>query len=416
MRSHLTAFGVGAGLSLLAAGAFALIAPQVIRAKRGADGDHIVNISHGDSGSFQFKTGDRNISAEWKGDFDFAADGRSLNSLQGRLEVVSKEGGVDWKAVFEPKDGVIAARVFKDDEALDAGEAADRKAADLSQLFARTSGVGAKDRVAALIAAGGKARAIEEISALIGEHAVGAYIEALAEATALSDDDVRAITGRVKGLESDYAKRKALAALLVSQELSDAAIAEIVEAAKSIEGDHELRLIIEELADGDLGGNAFSAATALVAEIDGDHEVRLAVSALLGNAALKAGDAARLLEIAAASIDGDHEMRLVVEEAESRLAEPAVAAAVMTAIGAIESAHEKRHAIEGAAAALDDEGPWVALIGLTTTVNGDHDRRLAIEALNSEAPETDEIRAALRKAAESIGSDHDRRLALEALE
>ena len=416
MRSHYAAFGVGAGLSLLAAGAFALIAPQVIRAERDADGDHIVNISHGDSGSFQFKTGNRNISAEWKGDFVFAADGRTLASLQRRLEVASKEDGVDWKAIFEPMDGVIAARVFKDHEALDPGEAADRKAADLLQLFARSSGVGAKDRVAALIAAGGTARALDEIGALVGEQAVGAYVEALAEATTLSDEDVRAIAGRAKGLESDYAKRKALAALLVSQELSDAAITEIVEAAKSIEGDHELRLIVEDLADGELSGNVFSAATALVAEIDGDHEVRLAVSALFENAALGAGDAARLFEIAAASIDGDHEMRLVVEAAEGHLKEPAVAKAALAAIAAIEGAHEKRLAIESAASAFDDQGPWPALIGLAATVAGDHDRRLAIEALKGEAPETDEIRAALRKAAESISSDHDRQLALEALE
>lgn len=416
MRSHYAAFGVGAGLSLLAAGVFALIAPRVIQAEQDADGVHVVNIHEGDSGSFQLKDDDRNISAEWKGEFAFAADGRALASLKRRLEITSKEGGVVRKAVFTSEDDAIAVKAYKDDQALDPGEAADREAADLLQLFARASGVGAKDRVAAMIAAGGKARVLEEISALVGEHAVGAYVEALAEATALSDDDVRAIASRAKALESDYAKRKALAALLVSQELSDAAVAEIVEAAKSIEGDHELRLIVEDLADGELSGNAFAAATALVEEIDGDHEVRLAASALLESAALGAGDAARLLEIAAAAIDGDHEMRLVVEAAESRLKEPAVASAALAAIAAIEGAHEKRLAMEGAAAAFDDAGPWPALIGMAASVGGDHDRRLAIEALAAEAPKTDEIRAALRKAADSIGSDHDRQLALEAVE
>ncbi len=416
MRSHLAAFGVGAGLSLLAAGAFALIAPQVMRAERDADGDHIVNIDHGDSGSFQFKDDDRNISAEWKGDFAFAADGRALASLERRLEVTSKEGVVVRKAVFTSNDGAIAVRAYRDDQALDSGDEADREAADLLQLLARSSGVGAKNRVAAMMAVGGTARVLEEIDALAGEHAVGAYVEALAEATALSNEEVQAIADRVKRLESDYAKRKALAALLVSQTLSDAAVANIVEAAKSIEGDHELRLIVDDLADGDLSGKAFAAATALVAEIDGDHEVRLAASALFGSAALGAVDAARLLEIAANSIDGDHEMRLVVEAAEGRLKEPAVAAAALQAIAAIESAHEKRLAIESAAGAFADSGPWLALIDIAATVGGDHDRRMVIEALTGEAPKTDEIRAALRKAAETIGSDQDRRLALEAVE
>ena len=40
MRSHLTAFGVGAGLSLLAAGAFALIAPKIARGVDDGDGGH----------------------------------------------------------------------------------------------------------------------------------------------------------------------------------------------------------------------------------------------------------------------------------------------------------------------------------------------------------------------------------------
>jgi hypothetical protein len=74
-------------------------------------------------------------------------------------------------------------------------------------------------------------------------------------------------------------------------------------------------------------------------------------------------------------------------------------------------------AIEEFAGALDGPSPhWIALIGAAAAVGGDHERRLAIEAIKSDAPETDEIRAALRKAAESIDSDHERRLALEAVE
>lgn len=417
MRSHLTAFGVGAGVSLLAAGVFALIAPRFADIEHDGDGVHIVNIGDGDSGSFHLKDKALNVSAEWKGDFTFAADGRSLTALKGRLEIKSVENGKTRTAVFENRpDGIVA--TAKLDDVKEPGQAeADRAAADLLQLFARSSGVNAEDRVKAMMASGGKERVLEEIGQLVGSHAVGAYVEALAGAATLTDGDVRQLAARVKGLESDYAKRTALAALLQSPSLGDAAIADILDAARMIEGDHELRLIVEELADQEMNERNFSVATALIAEIDGDHEVRLALSALLESTKVGNADAARALAAAAKSIEGDHELRLAVEAAGERVKDKDVGSSALAAIAAIEGAHERRLAIENLGGALDDASPhWLALIDLIKGVDSDYERRLAIQTIRSDAPETDKIRAALRKAAEEIGSDHERALALQAIE
>ncbi len=417
MRSHLTAFGVGAALSLVAAGAFALIAPRIAAADDDGDGVRIINTGDGGSGSFHLKDDALNIAAEWKRDFSFAADGRSLTALDGKLEVVSKENGVERKAVFAVKSGAIAASFFRDDAAVPAGPDADREAGDLLQLFARSSGVNADSRVKALIAAGGKAAVMDEIGKLVGDHAAGAYIEALAGAAALTDDDVRVLAERVIGLDSDYAKRTALAALLDTRTLSEAATRSILDAAKTIEGDHELRLIVDDLAGKEMSARNFSVAATLIGEIEGDHEVRLAVGALLENEGLADADAARAIDAAAAAIEGDHELRLVIDAADDRLRGDDVGAAGLRAIDRIDGAHERRLAIESFAGALDENAVhWLALIEAAKAVDSDHERRLTLEAIGSEAPRTDEIRAALRKTAQTIESDHDRRLALEALE
>lgn len=417
MRSHLTAFGVGAGLSLLAAGAFVMIAPKFAAYDEDSDGVHIVDNDGGERGSFHLKDKTVNLTADWSGVFAFAADGRSLTLLDGMLVVRLKEKGGERKAVFERKDGAIAANVFRGDKAVAAGEEADAVAGDLLQLFARSSGVGAGERVAAMIEAGGKERVMEEIGLLSGGHAVGAYVEALAEAASLDDADVVSIADRIRKIESDYAKRMAIIALLREPEIGEGALNELIDAARTIEGDHELRLIVQDIAEKDLSERNFDVAAKLVESIKGAHEVRLAVSALLESESLGDAEAARALDIAAKSIEGDYELRLAIEAAGARLASKDVGAAAIRAIPAISGSHDSRLAIEALAAEFDEASPhWLALIDAVSAIDGDHERRLALESLAGEAPETEEIRAALRRAAEAIGSEHDRRLVLEALQ
>ena len=415
MRSHLTAFSVGAGLSLLVAGAFALIAPK-IAADRG-EGVHIVNIGDGDRGSFHLKDDGLDVAAEWKGEFALAADGRSLSALTDSLEVTSKRKGAVRKAVFRREGEAISATTFLDDREEAKGPQSERAAGDLLQLFARSSGVGAETRVKAMMATGGKPAVIDEIGKLEGSHAIGAYIEALAAATPLSSGDIGTLTARIKGIDSDYAKRNAIAALLTTQDLDDASIAEIIGVAKSIKGDHELRLIVEELADKPLNDRNYAVVAALIGEIEGDHEIRLAVSAMLESEGQNDANVARVLRLTADAIDADYELRLAIEAAGEHVAGAEAGAAALLAIAQIEGGHERRLAIEEVASEIDGASPhWIPLIEAAASVDGDYERRLALEAVKGDAPETDEIRAALRKAAETIGSEHERRLALEAIE
>lgn len=417
MRSHLTAFGIGAGLSLFAAGALALFAPKLANIDDEGDGIHVVNIGKGDNGSFHLKDDASDLSADWKGDFEFAADGRSLTLLKGALDITSKANGVVSRAAFKKDGAAIVTKFYRDDDLVSDAAGAPREAADLLQLFARSSGVNADGRIKALIAAGGKEAAIAEIGDLRGSHAVGSYVESLATQAALTNDDILALIERVKDLDSDYAKRSALSALLAAPEIGDPAIEAIIGVARSIEGDHEIRLIIEDIAERPMSPKSFSIASRLLDEIEGDHEVRLAVEAMLESKSISADDAARAIDIGARLIDGDYEIRLVIEAAEERMNDAAVGAAAIRALSAIESGHERRLAIEEVAGALDEASTqWPALIAAGAAVSGDHEKRLTIEAIKGEAPDTDEIRAALRKAASEIGSEHERRLALESLE
>ncbi|HNR78108.1 MAG TPA: hypothetical protein PKM48_13325, partial [Parvularculaceae bacterium] len=139
MRSHLTAFGVGAGLSLFAAGLVALVAPKIADSVSDKDGVHVVNFGRGDNGSFHLKENGLNLSVDWKGKFDFAADGRSLSSLRGKVEIVSAEKGDKRKAVFESRGEAVEVRAYRDEKEIGSADEAEAQAADLLQLFARSS-------------------------------------------------------------------------------------------------------------------------------------------------------------------------------------------------------------------------------------------------------------------------------------
>ncbi len=413
MKSHLTAFGLGAGLVLLAAGVLAVVGPRFIDVDD--DGVSVVNFEDGDSGSFQLKEGGLALAAKWKGAFAFSSDARSLTTLDRSLEVEVKDGDTIRKAVFEKANDKVAVTVSRNDEAL-SGAAADAEAAELLQLFARSSGVNAEQRLSLIIAAGGKAAAIEEIGELTSGHAAGAYIGSLAEIATLDDADIASLSPQIATQKSDYAKRRALAALLEHQKLSDAGLQQVLAAAKSISSDHEVRLIVEALAENEMSPVNAAAATGLLADIESDHEVRLAAEALIQGGALKPTDAAEAAAAALGAIEGDYEKRLVIEAAAERLDEAAMAAALIAGAGGIKGAHERRLAIEKIGENIGEaSSSWPALIALVKGVDGDHERRLSVEALASHAPKTAEARASLIEAVATIGSDHDRRLAEDAL-
>jgi hypothetical protein len=413
----MTAFGVGAGLALLAAGAFALIAPKIAKGDNFGEGVHVINIGDGDRGSFHLKDDALDIDAEWKGEFAFAADGRSLSSLKGVLDIKSKEKGVTRKVAFSNRDADISPKVYLNDKLQPDGEESEKIAADLLQLFARSSSVNADSRINALVAEGGKEAAIAEIGNLAGGHAIGAYVEALAKSTKLTPADARGLAEKINGVDSDYAKRKAVVALLKIDNLDDAAMTEILHAAKAIKGDHELRLIVEELVEKPLADAQFETVATLIKDMDGDHEVRLAVSSLIESENVSDEIAAKALRLAAESIESDYELRLAIESANNRLANGQLAAAAIAAVGAVKGAHDRRLAVEDIAGSLaKTSAHWPGLIDSVAGIDDDFERRLAIEEIASNAPADADVKSALKSAAAAIKSDHERKLALQAVE
>lgn len=416
MRSHLTAIGTGLGLAALAAIALAVAGSGkfevVDEDGDGASSLNVVSLGGDDRGTFRFRHEGLDLTAQWKGDFAFAADGRSLTSIDGDLEIEKKQGGVTRRAVYKGAGAAIDVTY-----AVDGKEAPAEGAGELLLEFARRSGVNAEARAKALIAAGGVKAALDEIDAASEGRGAGAYIEAIAREATLSESDLARLIARIAKIDGDYQKRTAIAAILKNQDVSAASSAALLEIARAIDGDHEKRLVIEALAEkeklGALGGDF---AVGLIADIDGDHEIRLATEALLDADSVGSDAAAALVTAALTAMEGDYESRLVVERAAAR-GDDAVAAAAISGLAGIEGAHEKRLAIEAIAEKLPDgSAGWPALIAAVEAISGDHDRRLAIEALYDDMPATDDLRARLKAVAEKIGSDHDRRLALDAME
>lgn len=381
-------------------------------------GFSIININDDSSGNFLVKSDDLDISAKWRGEFEFSADGRAVKRVKGRLEIERVESGKRQRAVFEGDGQSLKTAYFVEDRARAVDKSSEADIAELVLAFVRASGVNADERVADLLASGGREAVLAEIDAIVARHAAMRYLVALAEQSELSAPQIDRLAKRIETFDGDHSKRRALETLFERQKLSSPSRARLLRVAEGISGDHDLRLLLEAVASGEMTKEAIETALALLERISSDHDARLAVEALIENEAFTDQDAARLIESALARIGSDHDLRLVVEAASSRIAQSdAVAAAAIGALGEIESDHDCRLALEAVATSISRGSPrWRSLIDAVAHISADHDARLALEAIAGLMPDDASLLAAYRVRANAIGSDHDRASALAAVE
>lgn len=382
------------------------------------DGSSIRHVVNGERGEFRLKDDERILSAKWRGDFDLAATGDAIAALEDTLEIELEENGAVARAVLETKADAIETRYFLDGEEQPEGAQTDAAIAELVVAFMRASGVKAEARVEALIAAGGTNAVLAEIGDMDNDNAIQRYAVALSRQAEMSDAEVGALAQTLKTVESDGEVQQALSAIIENQTVSAEVAPLLLDAARGIEGDHDMRKLLETFAEGPLNAEAADLAIDLYARIDGDYDLRKAAEALLENDALTDAQAARILATAADRIDGDHDMRLVLSETALRFSETAAfTEAWLAGFDALQSSNEQRLSIEEAAEGDHPAAAWAALIERTEAIGSDHDRRLAMQAIAERIDASDQaLAAAYRAAAEGIGSDHDRRRALEALE
>ncbi|MEO1252036.1 MAG: hypothetical protein AAFW81_06815 [Pseudomonadota bacterium] len=345
------------------------------------DDEGVRHIVRGDTSEFSLTDGDRELRAEWRGDFKLDKTGDAIASLDDTMTIRLEEGDVEWELSFEEAGKKAKTVLRKDGEKLDDGEETTEKISEITLAFLRASAIKSNQRVERLIEIGGVEAALAEIDALDSEYALRRYAVALAEETALDTAQLTRLITAVSEIDGDHDLSEALQAVVEKQAVAKETGEAIAAAAQQIEGDYERRRLAAALAERVLTPETEHLALALISEIDSDHDMRVASVTFLKHEKLRQETAVQLLGVVAENIDSDHDLRRVLEAAAPRLSEPDM---------------------------------WTAWRGVYDAMEGDHDRRRAIEAAAEET--NGSLADELREAARMIEDDYDRERALAAID
>ena len=371
----------------------------------------------GDRGEFVLRDDDREIKAEWKGEFTLDDAGADISSLENRFELSVEQEGVNERAEYRMDDGAVRREYYVDGEEQEAGDETREKLAALFLRFLRASGIKAKQRVAVILDHGGSPAVLDEIDLIEGDHATSRYAIAFVKQADLEPAELERLAEKLKTIESDHDLSHALKVILTEEDFASETAPALIDAAKTIESDHDLRQLVEALSEKPLNDESLDLALELFERIEGDHDLRVAATAFLENEALKPPQAAKLLRAAGDQVESDHDLRLVLIEAAPFYAGDEEARdAWRAAYEELSSSHDMRLALEEIA---EGEGLGAdelrALIEAAEAIDSSHDRRLTLERIATHIDEDANLRDAYRDAANRIESEHEREKALEAI-
>ena len=375
---------------------------------------HVSNNNHG-NGTFWVKDEAIDLRASWRGAYAFNDEGDGVEFIDGRFEI-ENGGGPDVERVIFRGDGDSFRTIYSiNDQTLENNTDTAARVTKLVRFFVLESGIHANERVEMLFERGGADAVFDEIGLMTAGHAKKKYLSALAATTQLSANATKQYAEIVSDLDSGHAIRKSIAAFFEHQNsISPATRDQLLAAANNIEGDHDIRKVIETVAQIELTPTSKATVLDLMQRIEGDHDFRKAAEVIFNNDAISADDATPVLELAAKQLEGDHDKRKVVEAATALAGNSdKAAAATLLVADKIESDHARRKALQSIATALPSgSAHWLDLLTAAAAIDSDHEKRRALQVIAEHMPAGSALTKKYRAIANSIESEHERDKAL----
>ena len=347
-----------------------------------ADGKHqrSAHQTNNDHITIDHHYGDCRSVVEIRGNIDFNSDFTRIARLDRRayLSIDVRRPGTRHELNVEAGAGGAPEyqwRVNGDEVAFD--ERAQAWLDDAIEELLRSTSYKARERAAWIMDERGVEGLVDELAFLRGDHLQGHYLAVALEDRDLSQAELQTVLGAAgRHLESDHQLGKVLVATAEKYRLGEAARREFLQAATSIESDHqqstvfaaalrwddlsgaEIQQLLETAAasiesDHNMGEilrgltERYTVSSALrphflraAATIDSDHQKGMVYGALLKSGDLSSAELADVLD-AATGIESDHQLgELLQMVAQQGLSDPTLRAAFLDAARSIESDHQ----------------------------------------------------------------------------
>lgn len=335
-------------------------------------------------GSWNHKDSRGSFKSKGRIRFSDALDDIESISPGGYVEIEDRRGGAWHKAVFRSRSGELERSYSVDGAERPWDDEARAWLARFLVTLDQGSGMFADQRFPRLMAEGGPARVLREVSDLSSDYVRSVYFRKLIETGPDAPTVRRVVAQAGREIRSDYELARTLIAAAQHTPLGDAATgAAFLEAANGLESDYEhARVLLVLVERRDLAPALADGAIASAARMDSDYE----------------------------------QARLMIAMARQGHVKPPLQRSYIRATQSIESSYEKGRVLR---ALLDREslsGESVGEILLASaTISSDYERANVLVRLAGSARMGEEERAAFVESAEGVGSDYERGRALAAL-
>jgi hypothetical protein len=366
-------------------------APPITRkswsSSRSDDGTSMTIHQDGDEIMWSWSDGPHKVRVELDGRVEFSGDGMSIKSMSSDGYFVLRERTLGKTRELEIVPGRTDSLEYyysENDKPLPYGDEARRWLAELLPEMMRETGLGARERVAAIRADQGVKGVQREISAIPSDYVKRIYFEALLSGEPLRPDELQAI---------------------------------FLQAGRELESDYELAELLILYADY-TGGEAATvdAFVQAVQSIDSDYEVRRVLTALGTQEELTDTYAQAVLELAG-GMESDYEKaELLLDLAEYSRDHAPLRDLYLDAVAGMESDYEKRRVLQELLEPDLSDTVFVSkVLGIAETIGSDYERAELLVNLADPASEYDASMSSYIHAVEGIESDYEARRALSAL-
>lgn len=372
--------------------------------------------SDDDEMRIRWETDDCRVDVEIEGRIVFADDDRSIVSMERNAVFDAEEriGNDRTRVRLEGSRDGIERRFWVDGDEVAWGAPADEWLATvLPELFRHTT-LNAEARVRRFLAEGGPDRVFDEVAYLHSDHVVGTYLEHLMEMERLNEEGYARVIDFAAEIESDHGSGELLLAVVDAAGLQPAFQTPMLRAAEGIESDHQKTRVLQALLRSDLTSAQIDDVIASASTIESDHNLGMVLSEVAQSGRMAAASRPSFLR-ALETIESDHNHASVLEAfLDTGRITDAELVAVLDMTRGLDSDHARASILQRVGAEYELEGDQVtAYLQSASRLDSDHQMAATTEAIIERADFTDEHLDLVLSMASRVDSDHQRATILE---
>lgn len=259
--------------------------------------------------TIQIKNNGKDFKIEYEGDFTLSNDDKDITAISqgGFIEITKSSFGNKRRILIESdRSGNLIRKFFVGNSEKNYQPEGKAWLAEILPEVVRSSGIGAKSRVARFYANGGSNAVLKEIERLESDYVKAMYFELLLENNLSNSELISVIKTSGKEIGSDHYLAEVLKsnqkAFLSSRETINA----YIEASGSLESDHYITNVLKKVInDASITDSQMESLLDISKKVESDHYVTQILIELMESRTLNSGNISKIIRLSN-DIESDH--------------------------------------------------------------------------------------------------------------